>query len=55
MRQLAMDVLALSKEFNDSNEVAITCDIDAGMPLSVSIVILHNYPLSQTFSLEDIE
>lgn len=33
MRQLARDVLSLSKEFNDSNEVAITCDIGADMPL----------------------
>ena len=83
MRQLARDVLSLSKEFNDSNEVAITCDIGADMPLdeygisygtehsvqitsdtlsnhiltsadSVSVVILHNHPLSQTFSLEGI-
>ena len=83
MRQLARDVLSLSKEFNDSNEVAITCDIGADMPLdeygisygtehsvqitsdtlsnhiltsadSVSVVILHNHPSSQTFSLEDI-
>lgn len=83
MRQLARDVLSLSKEFNDSNEVAIICDIDADMPLdeygisygtehsvqitsdtlsnhiltsadSVSVVVLHNHPSSQTFSLEDI-
>ena len=75
--------VVLSKEFNDSNEVAITCDIGADMPLdeygisygtehsvqitsdtlsnhiltsadSVSVVILHNHPLSQTFSLEGI-
>ncbi|MCM1106042.1 MAG: hypothetical protein NC355_03770 [Blautia sp.] len=80
---MARDVLSLSKEFNDSNEVAIICDIDADMPLdeygisygtehsvqitsdtlsnhiltsadSVSVVVLHNHPSSQTFSLEDI-
>ena len=33
MQQLARDVLSLSIEFNDSNEVAITCDIGADMPL----------------------
>lgn len=83
MRQLARDVLALAREYNNSNEVAITCDIGADSPLeeygisygtehgvqitsdtlsnhiltsadSVSVVILHNHPSTQTFSLEDI-
>lgn len=83
MRQLARDVLVLAKEYNNSNEVAITCDIGSDSPLeeygisygtehgvqitsdtlsnhillsadSVSVVILHNHPSTQTFSLEDI-
>ena len=83
MRQLARDVLSLAKEYNDSNEVAITCDIGSEEPLeeygisygtehgvqitsdtlsnhilvsadSVSVVVLHNHPSTQTFSLEDI-
>lgn len=33
MRQLARDVLALAREYNNSNEVAITCDIGADSPL----------------------
>ena len=33
MQELAKDVLLLSKEKNDSNEVAITCDLGAENPL----------------------
>lgn len=33
MQELAKDVLLLSKERNDSNEVAITCDLGAENPL----------------------
>ncbi len=83
MQELAKDVLLLSKEKNDSNEVAITCDLGAENPLgsfgislgtehevdiladtlsnhiivsrkSVAVVILHNHPSTQTFSLQDI-
>ena len=34
MWELAKDVLLLSKEKNDSNEVSITCDLGADNPLS---------------------
>lgn len=83
MQELAKDVLLLAKEKNDSNEVAITCDLGAENPLgsfgislgtehevdiladtlsnhiivsrkSVAVVILHNHPSTQTFSLQDI-
>ncbi len=83
MQELAKDVLLLSKEKNDSNEVAITCDLGAENPLgcfgvsmgtehevdiladtlsnhiivsrkSVAVVVLHNHPSTQTFSLQDI-
>lgn len=83
MQELAKDVLLLSKEKNDSNEVSITCDLGAENPLdsfgvslgtehevdiladtlsnhiivsreSVAVVILHNHPSTQTFSLQDI-
>jgi proteasome lid subunit RPN8/RPN11 len=84
MRELAKDVLLLSKEENESNEVAITCDLGAEDPLknfgvalgtehevdiladtfsnhiivsqkSVAVVVLHNHPSTQTFSLQDIQ
>jgi proteasome lid subunit RPN8/RPN11 len=84
MRELAKDVLLLSKEENESNEVAITCDLGAENPLknygvalgtehevdiladtfsnhiivsqkSVAVVVLHNHPSTQTFSLQDIQ
>lgn len=83
MQELAKDVLLLSKEKNDSNEVAITCDLGSEEPLSsfgvslgtehevdiladtlsnhiivskksVAVVVLHNHPSTQTFSLQDI-
>lgn len=83
MQELAKDVLLLSKEKNDSNEDAITCDLGTENPLgsfgislgtehevdiladtlsnhiivsrkSVAVVILHNHPSTQTFSLKDI-
>ena len=83
MQELAKDVLRLSKEENESNEVAITCDLGADDPLdnfgvslgtehevdiladtfsnhmivsqkSVAVVVLHNHPSTQTFSLQDI-
>lgn len=84
MQELARDVLLLSKEENESNEVAITCDLEADDPLnnfgvalgtehevdiladtfsnhiivsqkSVAVVVLHNHPSTQTFSLQDIQ
>jgi proteasome lid subunit RPN8/RPN11 len=84
MQELAKDVLLLSKEENESNEVAITCDLGAEDPLknfgvalgtehevdiladtfsnhiivskkSVAVVVLHNHPSTQTFSLQDIQ
>ena len=83
MQELAKDVLVLSKEKNNSNEVAITCNLDAQNPLScfgisfgtehevdiladtlsnhiivstssAAVVVLHNHPTTQTFSLQDI-
>ena len=83
MQELARDVLVISKESNDSNEVAITCDLGSEDPLSIfgvsfgeehevdimvdtlsnhlivseesiAVVILHNHPSTQTFSLQDI-
>ena len=83
MQELAKDVLLLSKEKNNSNEVAITCDLESDNPLStfgvslgtehevdiladtlsnhiivskrsVAVVVLHNHPSTQTFSLQDI-
>ena len=83
MQELAKNVLLLSKEENDSNEVAITCDLGLPNPLeqfgialgtehevdiladtlsnhiivsqkSVAVVVLHNHPSTQTFSLQDI-
>lgn len=83
MQELARDVLIVSKEENDSNEVAITCDLGRPNPLeylgvslgtehevdvmadtlsnhiivsekSVAVVVLHNHPSTQTFSLQDI-
>lgn len=84
MQQLARDVLQLAKDENNSNEVAITCDLESENPLedfgvalgdehevdiladtysnhiivsqeSVAVVVLHNHPESQTFSLQDIQ
>ena len=84
MQELAKNVLLLSKEENDSNEVAITCDLGIEDPLehfgislgsehevdiladtlsnhiivsqkSVAVVVLHNHPSTQTFSLQDIQ
>ena len=83
MRELAQEVLTVSKDENDSNEVAITCDLGVDNPLevygvsfgtehevdvradtlsnhilvsqkSVAVVILHNHPSAQTFSIQDI-
>jgi hypothetical protein len=84
MRELARNVLVISKESNDSNEVALTCDLGKPDPLhnfgvalgtehdvdvlsdtlsnhmivsskSVAVVLLHNHPSKQTFSLEDVQ
>lgn len=84
MRELAQEVLTVSKDVNESNEVAITCDLGVQDPLenygvalgtehevnvladtlsnhilvsrkSVAVVILHNHPSTQTFSLQDIQ
>ena len=84
MQEHAKNVLLLSKEENDSNEVAITCDLGIEDPLehfgislgsehevdiladtlsnhiivsqkSVAVVVLHNHPSTQTFSLQDIQ
>lgn len=83
MRELAKEVLTVSKDENDSNEVAITCDLGVNNPLevygvsfgtehevdvradtlsnhilvsreSVAVVVLHNHPSTQTFSIQDI-
>ena len=83
MYELAKDVLLLAQQCNNSNEVAITCDICADKPLEsygisygdehsvdvcsdtlsnhiissssgMTVVVLHNHPSTQTFSLEDI-
>lgn len=48
MQELAKNVLVISKERNDSNEVALTCDLGKPDPL-------HNHPSTQTFSLEDVQ
>ena len=84
MQELARNVLVISKERNDSNEVALTCDLGKPDPLhnfgvalgtehdvdvlsdtlsnhmivsseSVVVVLLHNHPSTQTFSLEDVQ
>ena len=84
MQELAKNVLVISKESNDSNEVALTCDLGKPDPLhnfgvalgtehdvdvlsdtlsnhmivsssSVAVVLLHNHPSTQTFSLEDVQ
>ena len=84
MRELAQSVLLIAKEENNSNEVAITCDIGIENPLeqfgiamgtehevnilsdtlsnhiivsqeSVAVVVMHNHPSTQTFSLQDIQ
>lgn len=83
MQKLAKEVLFLSQTCNDSNEVAITCDMGSDDPLDsygvcmgqehsvdvcsdtqsnhlivsasmCTVVILHNHPSLQTFSLDDI-
>lgn len=83
MHQLAKDVLTIAKLYNNSNEVAITCDLNSENPLesygisygdehsvdvysdtlsnhiivsgkSFTVVLLHNHPSTQTFSLDDI-
>lgn len=83
MRELAQEVLTVSKDENDSNEVAITCDLGVNNPLevygvsfgtehevdvradtlsnhilvsreSVAVIVLHNHPSTQTFSIQDI-
>lgn len=83
MRELAQEVLMVSKNENNSNEVAITCDLGVENPLevygvsfgtehevdvradtlsnhilvsqkSIAVVILHNHPSTQTFSIQDI-
>lgn len=54
MQELAKDVLLLSKEKNDSNEIAITCDLGAENPLGsfgVSLGTEHEVDiLADTFS-----
>ena len=84
MQELARNVLVISKESNDSNEVALTSDLGKPDPLhnfgvalgtehdvdvlsdtlsnhmivssqSVAVVLLHNHPSTQTFSLEDVQ
>ena len=84
MQELAKNVLVISKERNDSNEVALTCDLGKPDPLhnfgialgtehdvdvlsdtlsnhmivsssSVAVILLHNHPSTQTFSLEDVQ
>lgn len=84
MQELARNVLVISKESNDSNEVALTCDLGKSDPLhnfgvalgtehavdvlsdtlsnhmivsskSIVVVLLHNHPSTQTFSLEDVQ
>lgn len=84
MQELAKNVLVISKESNDSNEVALTCDLGNPDPLhnfgvalgtehdvdvlsdtlsnhmivsssSVAVILLHNHPSTQTFSLEDVQ
>ena len=84
MQELAKNVLVISKESNDSNEVALTCDLGKPDPLhnfgvalgtehdvdvlsdtlsnhmivsssSVAVILLHNHPSTQTFSLEDVQ
>lgn len=84
MQELARNVLVISKERNDSNEVALTCDLGKPDPLhnfgvalgtehdvdvlsdtlsnhmivsseSVVVILLHNHPSTQTFSLEDVQ
>lgn len=84
MQTLAKEVLLLSKNENQSNEVAVTCDLGSDNPLdnfgvalgtehevnvladtysnhiivsrkSVVVVVLHNHPSTQTFSLQDIQ
>ena len=83
MQHLIKEVLYLSKTRNDSNEVAITCDMGLDDPMEnygiclgsehsvdvcsdtqsnhlimsakkCTIVLLHNHPSMQTFSLDDI-
>ena len=83
MYELAKDVLLLSQQYNNSNEVAITCNLCADKPLDsygvcygdehsvnvcsdtqsnhiivssmgMTVVVLHNHPSTQTFSLDDI-
>jgi hypothetical protein len=83
MQRLAKEVLFLSQTCNNSNEVAITCDLGSLNPLECygiclgdehsvdvcsdtqsnhlivsakicTVVILHNHPSLQTFSLDDI-
>lgn len=83
MQRLAKEVLFISQTYNDSNEVAITCDLAVSDPLEnygiclgdehsvdvcsdtqsnhlivsakiCTVVILHNHPSLQTFSLDDI-
>lgn len=82
MRNLIQEVLVLSKEKKQSNEVALTCDIGSDTDLesgisfgtehevdiladtwsnhlimsnkSIAVVVLHNHPSTQTFSLQDI-
>lgn len=83
MQRLAKEVLFLSQKYNNSNEVAITCDLALSDPLEnygiclgdehsvdvcsdtqsnhlivsakmCTVVILHNHPSLQTFSLDDI-
>lgn len=84
MQELAKNVLVISKESNDSNEVALTCDLGKSDPLhnfgvalgtehdvdvlsdtlsnhmivsssSIAVILLHNHPSTQTFSLEDVQ
>lgn len=84
MQELAKTVLLIAKDENDSNEVAVTCDLGLDDPLeqfgialgtehevnimsdtysnhlivsqeSIAVVVLHNHPSTQTFSLQDIQ
>ena len=41
MQELAKNVLILSKEENDSNEVAITCDLGTENPLEIRLPQSH--------------
>ena len=59
LQELAKEVLTISKNDNQSNEVALTYSLDYRNLITTSleciVIVLHNHPSLSKFSLEDVK